>query len=286
MNIYDVGLVLEGGAMRGMFTAGVLDVLMEKDVYIMNCVGVSAGAVFGCNYKSRQIGRTIRYNKRFCRNPHYVSFRSWLFTGDLYGADFGYRRIPYELDVFDTDTFCANDMKFHVGATNLLTGECDFHTLTDGGDRDLLWLRASASMPIVSRVVTIDGIPYMDGGSADSIPLDYMEGLGFRRNVLLLTQPDGFVKQRNGMLPLIRMKYGRRYPALVDVLEHRHEVYNRTLETIRERRKDGLVYVIQPPEALGIKAVEHDSDNLERVYRIGRDTAERILPSLMDFLHS
>ena len=286
MNIYDVGLVLEGGAMRGMFTAGVLDVLMEKDVYIMNCVGVSAGAVFGCNYKSRQIGRTIRYNKRFCRDPHYVSFRSWLFTGDLYGADFGYRRIPYELDVFDTDTFCANDMKFHVGATNLLTGECDFHTLTDGGDRDLLRLRASASMPIVSRVVTIDGIPYMDGGSADSIPLDYMEGLGFRRNVLLLTQPDGFVKQRNGMLPLIRMKYGRRYPALVDVLEHRHEVYNRTLETIRERRNDGLVYVIQPPEALGIKAVEHDSGNLERVYRIGRDTAERILPSLMDFLHS
>ncbi len=286
MMIENVGLVLEGGAMRGMFTAGVLDVLMENDVYIGNCVGVSAGAVFGCNYKSRQIGRTIRYNKRFCRNKDYVSFRSLLFTGDLYGADFGYRRIPYELDIFDTKTFRENPMRFHVGATNLLTGRCDFHTLTDGGDHDLLWMRASASMPLVSRVVMIDGIPYMDGGSADSIPLDYMESLGFRRNVLLLTQPEGFVKQPNSMLPLIRLRYGRRYPALVEVLEHRHEVYNQTLETIRQRRKDGLVYVIQPPEALGIKAVEHDPENLERVYRIGRRTAQDVLPSLMEFLLS
>lgn len=285
MEVHDAGLVLEGGAMRGMFTAGVLDVFMEKDFWIQDCVGVSAGAVFGCNYKSRQIGRTIRYNKRFCRNKDYVSFRSWLFTGDLYGVDFAYRRIPYELDIFDTETFKTNPMCFHVGATNLVSGKCDFFTLSDGGQKDLLWLRASASMPIVSRIVDIDGTPYMDGGSADSIPLDFMEAVRcHERNVVLLTQPEGFVKQPNKMIGLIRRRYGRKYPEYVEVLAHRHEAYNKRLEEIREREKDGRCFVIRPPQALEIKAVEHDPANLERVYQIGRATGERILPDLMSFL--
>lgn len=284
MNYDNVGLVLEGGAMRGMFTAGVLDILMENDLYINNCVGVSAGAVFGCNYKSRQIGRTIRYNKRFCRNWRYCSLRSWLLTGNIYGADFGYRRLPDELDVFDRKTFQESPVNFYVGATNMISGKCDFFKSEKGDAEDLLWYRASASMPVVSRIVMINGTPYLDGGSADSIPLDFMEGLGFSRNVVLLTQPEGFVKQPNSMLPLIRMKYGRKYPLYVKVLEERHNVYNRTLAVIREKEKEGTVFAIRPPEALNIKSVVHDPDELERVYRIGRAEGARILPSLKDFL--
>lgn len=284
MNYDNVGLVLEGGAMRGMFTAGVLDILMENDLYINNCVGVSAGAVFGCNYKSRQIGRTIRYNKRFCRNWRYCSLRSWLLTGNIYGARFGYHKLPYELDIFDRKTFQESPMNFYVGATNMISGKCDFFKSESGGDEDLLWYRASASMPVVSRIVRINGTPYLDGGSADSIPLDFMEGLGFRKNVVLLTQPEGFVKQPNSMLPLIRMKYGRKYPLYVKVLEERHNAYNRTLAVIKEKEKEGTVFAIRPPEALNIKSVVHDPDELERVYQIGRKEGVRILPSLEVFL--
>ena len=287
MQVTDVGLVLEGGAMRGMFTSGVLDVWMERDLWIQDCVGISAGAVFGCNYKSRQIGRSVRYNKRFCRNKDYASFRSWLFTGDIYGADFGYRRIPFELDIFDNDAFKANPMDFHVGATNLITGKCDFHSLSDGGEEDLLWLRASASMPLVSRIVEIGGVPYLDGGVADSIPLDYMEDVrGHRRNVVVLTQPEGFVKQPNSMLPLMKLRYGRRYPAFVASLADRHNAYNARLEEIRAREREGLCFVIRPPQALEIKAVVHDPDELERVYQIGRRTGESTFEALTTFLRS
>ncbi len=286
MVIDNCGLVLEGGAMRGMFTAGILDILMEEDVYINNCAGVSAGAVFGCNYKSKQIGRTIRYNKRFCKDHRYASWRNLIFTGDIYGADFGYRRIPYELDVFDTQTFKDSTMNFYVGATNLLTGNCDWHKCTDGGKEDLLWMRASASMPVVSNVVKIDGNPYMDGGSADSIPIDFMEGLGFNKNVIILTQPEGFVKQPNSMMPIIRLKYKRKYPQFVNTLENRHNVYNKTLDYIHQKEKEGSVFAIRPPEALNIKAVERDEANLERVYQIGRAKGKEVLSDLIAFLLS
>ena len=285
MEIDNVGLVLEGGAMRGMFTSGVLDVFMENDLYINNCVGISAGAAFGCNYKSRQIGRSIRYNKRFCRNKDYVSFRSLITSGDLYNADFGYRRIPFELDPFDLDTYRNSRMVFYYGATNLITGQCEFHNAPNGDETDLLWMRASASMPLVSRIVEIDGQPYLDGGCSDSIPLDFMLSLGFEKNVVLLTQPADFVKQPNRMLPLIRRKY-RKYPAFVQAMETRHVRYNLTLDRIREEESRGTVFAIRPPQALEIKSVEHDPDNLERVYQIGRSEGMRVLPALKEFLLS
>ena len=285
MEIDNVGLVLEGGAMRGMFTAGVLDILMENDIYINNVAAISAGATFGCNYKSKQIGRTIRYNKKYCTDKHYASLYSLITTGDIYGADFCYRKIPRELDYFDWETYQKSPMNFYMGVTNLESGKCEFFKSEKGDERDLLWMRASASMPLVSRIVWIDGKPYLDGGVSDSIPLDFMEKKGFKKNVVLLTQPADFVKQPNSMLPLIKVKY-RKYPAFIEAVANRHIRYNETLAHIKGEEEKGTVFAIRPPEALGVKSVDKDPENLERVYQIGRKTGAEILPSLKQFLLS
>ena len=277
------GLILEGGGMRGMFTAGVIDVMMEADVALDGIVGVSAGAVFGCNYKSRQIGRTIRYNTAYCRDPRYCSFRSLLFTGDMYGADFCYRRIPYELDIFDTETFVKNPMEFHVVATDVESGKALYHICTDCGENDLLWMRASASMPLVSRIVEADGYKMLDGGIADSIPLRYFEEQGYEKNIVVLTQPRDYVKGKNAMLPLMRLSLGR-YPHLLETMAHRHEMYNETRAYIAEREKEGSVLVLCPDADLPISRTERDPDKLREVYALGRRAAEERLAEIRAFL--
>ena len=180
------GLIMEGGAMRGMFTCGVIDVFMEEGIDFDGAAGISAGAVFGCNFKSRQIGRPIRYNKNYCRDPRYCSMRSLLKTGDLYGVDFCYHELPDILDPFDAAAFKENPMDFYVGATNVGTGKILFHNCRDGGENDIQWMRASASMPIVSRPVQIGKYTLLDGGIADPIPFLFMEKKGYDRNVMML----------------------------------------------------------------------------------------------------
>ena len=143
--------------MRGMFTCGVLDVFMENGISFDGAAGISAGAAFGCNIKSRQAGRAIRYNKKYCTDPRYCSFRSLIKTGDLFGGEFCYRTIPQELDPFDYKTFAENPMEFYAGAVDVKTGKVVYHKFTDCGDTDMLWLQASASMPLVSRPVRVDG---------------------------------------------------------------------------------------------------------------------------------
>ncbi len=276
-------LIMEGGAMRGMFTAGVLDILMENKITFDGGAGISAGAVFGCNFKSGQIGRAIRYNKKYCRDPRYCSFQSLIRTGDLYGVDFCYHILPDKLDVFDRRAFRENPMEFYIGATDVVTGKAVYHRCTDGGDKDILWMRASASMPLVSRVVEIDGYKLLDGGIADSIPYRYMEEIGFRRNVIILTQPAGFRKKKSKTLPLIRISQ-RKYPRLQEAMAERHVMYNRQLQEIRRREEKGISLVIRPPEALGISRTEHDPAELERVYRMGRKEAERRLSEIKAFL--
>lgn len=277
------GLILEGGGMRGMFTAGVIDVMLEADIAFDGIVGVSAGAVFGCNYKSRQIGRTIRYNTAYCRDPRYCSFRSLLFTGDMYGADFCYRRIPFELDIFDTETFMKNPMEFHVVTTDVKSGKALYHKCVDCGENDLLWMRASASMPLVSRVVKADGYAMLDGGIADSIPLRYFEKQGYEKNIVVLTQPRDYVKGKNRMLPLMRLSLGR-YPHLLETMAHRHEIYNETRTYIAEREKEGKVLVLCPETDLSISRTERDPSKLRQVYETGRRAAEERLAEIRAFL--
>ena len=276
-------LIMEGGAMRGMFTCGVIDVFMENEIDFEAAAGISAGAVFGCNFKSRQIGRPIRYNKTYCKDPRYCSIRSLLRTGDLYGVDFCYRELPDILDVFDRKAFEENPMKFYIGATDVSTGKAVFHLCTDGGERDLKWMQASASMPLVSRIVEVDGLRLLDGGIADSVPYRYMEGLGYTKNVIILTQPKGFVKKKNAAMPLFRAAL-RQYPATVDALARRHIVYNNQMTEIGRRETEGTAFVIRPPEAMGISRTEKDPKELERVYQMGRSEALRRLPELKEFL--
>ena len=267
------GLVLEGGGMRGLFTAGVLDVLMERGEKFDGLVGVSAGACFGCNYKSGQIGRVIRYNKRFARDPRYCSWRSLFTTGDLFGAEFCYRELPEVLDPFDAKAFEENPMEFHVVATDCATGKPKYIRL-DKADRAAFdWIQASASMPVVSRPVEIDGRFYLDGGLSDGIPLKYFESLGYGRNVVITTRPRGYRKFPKARICLLKPLL-RRHPAVYNALKTRHVWYNETLEYIDSRVAEGEAFLIAPKELLDISRVCHDPDQMQRIYDIGRRAGE------------
>ena len=277
------GLVLEGGAMRGLFTAGVLDVFMENNILADGVAAVSAGATFGCNYKSRQIGRTIRYNRCFSKDWRYASFRSLVKTGDFYGADFCYNRIPNELDVFDFETFRKNPIPFFVAATDCKTGKAVYKNLESGDACDLTWMRASASMPLVSRPVEIDGYTLLDGGMTDSIPLEFLESQGFERNIVILTQPGNYVKKKNLLVPLFKFAL-KKYPAVAQAMKNRHIMYNRQTEYVFAQEKKGSVFVICPEKSLKISRTEKNPAELQRVYDIGRLTAENLLESLKNWL--
>ena len=278
-----IGLVMEGGSMRGLFTAGVLDVLMEDGISFPAAIGVSAGACFGCNLKSRQIGRVIRYNTRFCRDPRYAGLRSFLKTGDVYGADFCYRAIPDELDVFDRETFRADPTAFWVVVTDVATGMPVYRELKTGNAEDLLWMRASASMPLVSRPVSIGSGLYLDGGISDPIPLRRFEEMGYARNLVILTQPIDYVKSASRLRPAFHA-FMRRYPAIVRAMDTRHDRYNLATAYVRERERTGAVLVIRPDHALETAAVEHDPDRLRAVYDHGREVALRELARIHAFL--
>ena len=277
------GLVLEGGAMRGLFTAGILDVLMENNIVFDKAAGVSAGAAFGCNYKSHQIGRAVRYNVNYASDWHYKSFRSLILTGDLYGADFCYRKIPDELDIFDKETFKNDPLEFYAVATDVVTGKPVYHLLTDGGPEDMLWIQASASMPLASRVVDINGQKLLDGGISDSIPLEFMEKCGCNRNLVILTQPADYTKHQYKYFTAIKAAL-HKYPALVQGLADRPAMYNAQKAYVRVREDEGSAFVLRPPHALNISPLEKDPDELRRVYNTGRELASSKLAAIIDFL--
>ena len=277
------GLVLEGGGMRGLFSAGVMDVLMEHGIRFDGIVGVSAGATFGCNYKSHQPGRVLRYNLRFRDEPRYMGLRSLLRTGDLVGAEFSYHTMPKELDVFDRATYGADPTEFHVVSTDAMTGEPVYHRIDTMDDEGLDWLRASASMPLVSRPVRLGDRLLLDGGISDSIPLRYFQGQGFERNVVILTQPKGFYKKRTRLMPLFRL-FMRRYPAVVRAMSKRHLMYNGELAYLGEEERRGSTLVICPADALPIGRTEQAERKMRRVYQAGRTQAEAMLPQTKAFI--
>lgn len=278
------GLVLEGGAMRGMFTAGVIDVLMENGVDFPAMVGVSAGAAFGCNYKSRQPGRVIRYNKRFCQDKRYCSIQSLLKTGDLYGAEFCYRTIPEELDVFDKKTFEENPMAFYVVCTNVFTGDPVYKRVDQADENGYLWMRASASMPMVSRPVEVDGYTLLDGGMSDSIPLRFMQHKGFEKNVVVLTRPRKYIKKPNH--PALMKTMLRKHPEMARVMADRHKMYAFQREYVFACERMGNTLVLCPDKPLGISRTEHDPDKLQAAYDEGVKIATRELQKIKEFLQS
>ena len=276
------GLVLEGGAMRGLFTAGIIDVMMEAGVEPDGLIGVSAGAAFGCNYKSRQPGRAVRYNTRFAKDPRYNGLRSLIKTGDYFNAEFGYHIVPKEYDIFDIEAFEQNRLVFVFVCTDVTTGEAVYHQMDRVTFDELEWLRASASMPLASKVVEVGGRKLLDGGVADSIPLAYFERIGYERNVVILTQPEGYVKEPNRLMPLMRLAL-RKYPKMLEAMENRHLMYNQELEYVRQAEREGRCLVIRPDEKLPIGQISHDPENMRRVYEIGRRKGKEHLDQIIDF---
>ena len=277
------GLIMEGGAMRGMFTAGVIDVMMEHGIEFDGAIGVSAGAAFGCNYKSRQIGRVIRYNTRFSQDKRYGGFRVLLKEGNFYSTKFCYEDVPLKYDVFDYDTYESNPMEFYIVCTDVDTGKAEYHKYENRHDHGLDWVRASASMPLVSRMVEIDGRRYLDGALADSIPVKYFESIGYDRNIVILTRPKGFRMTQDSLLPAMRLRY-RKFPKLVEAIATRHHRYNASLDHIARREAAGELLVIRPPEKLPIGRTEKDPDKLRQVYEIGRRTAEARIEEIQKYL--
>ena len=279
------GLVLEGGAMRGLFTSGIIDVMMDAGIEPDGLIGVSAGAAFGCNYKSRQKGRAIRYNKLFARDKRYCSWQSWLKTGNLYNAEFGYHIIPAKYDIFDDEAFDKNPMEFYVVCTDVETGKPIYKKLEKATPLTYDWIRASASMPLASRVVELEGKKVLDGGVADSIPLAFFESIGYERNVVILTQPDGYIKEHNRLMPLMRLGL-RKYPQMIEAMDKRHLMYNEEVEYVRQAEREGRCLVIRPQEKLPIGHISHDPEEMQRVYDIGIETGRKYLTNIKHFLSS
>ena len=279
------GLIMEGGAMRGMFTAGVLDVLMENGLVTDGAIGVSAGAVFGCNYKSHQIGRVIRYNTEYCNDKRYASFKNLVKTGNLYSEQFCYHEVPERLDPFDEAAFAASPMDFFVVCTDVKTGEPIYHKCRKGDAEDVRWMEASASMPLAAKIVKIGHYGLLDGGVADSIPVRFFESIGYKRNLIILTQPKGYVKKKNNFLRAIRARYFR-YPAFVEAVADRHERYNEITSYISMLEQAGQAYVIRPPIPLEIGAMERDPAQLRRVYETGRAVAQIQVEKIREFLNA
>ena len=277
------GLIFEGGAMRGMFTCGVIDVMMENDIGFDGAVGVSAGAAFGVNYKSKQIGRAIRYNMRFCADKRYCGVRSLLTSGNIYNTEFCYGEVPLKHDLFDFAAYQNNPMEFYVVCTDVESGKAVYHKYEGQEDSGFDWIRASASMPVVSQIVEIDGHKYLDGALADSIPVRFFESKGYDRNVVILTRPKSYTMKTNQMMPLIRAKYSN-YPKLIEAVENRHRIYNETLAYISQMERAGKLLVIRPDCKLPVGRVEKDPRKLKRAYDIGRRNALDRLNEIKSYL--
>lgn len=277
------GLILEGGAMRGMFTAGVLDAFMENGVELDGVIGVSAGAAFGCNYKSGQRGRALRYNVKYVRDKRYCGMGVLLKTGDIFSADFCYDEVPLRLDPFDFDAFEKSPKFFCVVCTDVDTGEPVYQFLQSRRDNPLEWIRASASMPLVSRIVEIDGQRLLDGGIADPIPVRHLNRYGFTKNIVVLTRPKGYRKEKSSILPLVRLKYAK-YPEFIKAMEMRHIIYNSTLDYIDRLEASGDILVIRPPYDIPVKRVERDPERLKLAHKLGVDTALERLEEIKEYL--
>lgn len=275
------GLVLEGGGMRGIYTAGVLDVLMEHGLSFDGVIGVSAGAIHGCSFVSGQAGRSIRYYKKYCKDSRFMSFRNVVRTGNMVDEQFCYHELPDTLDPFDHDAFGRSGTRFYVTCSNLETGKAEYLEITDMR-RQIDLLRASASLPYVSRIVEWEGKKLLDGGCADSIPVNAFMKMGYERNVVVLTRGREYVKEPEHAT-LARLYYSQ-YPRFVAAMKNRHKVYNNSRKLVRRLQEEGKAFVIGPSQSLSIGRVCHDPEQIQEVYDLGRRDAIRQLGNLELFM--
>lgn len=273
------GLVLEGGAMRGMFTAGVLDVFMENKVQIDGIIGVSAGALFGVNFLSNQPGRVIRYNKKYAGDKRNMGIHSLLTTGDIVNKDFAYYTVPQQLDIFDDQTFTDSKIPFYAVVTNMETGQPEYMQVKSVF-QDMEILRASGSMPFVTKPVVINGQKYLDGGVSDSIPYKKFFEMGYEHLIVVLTRDIDYVKKPMSKR-LISMFY-RSYPRFMEQLIRRHDIYNQSIAELKKLEKEGRVTIIRPSEPIQISRMEKDPNKLQEVYELGRKDGMTFLDEKME----
>lgn len=275
------GLVLEGGGMRGIYTAGVLDVFLENDISFDAVVGVSAGAIYGADYMSGQRGRSLRYYKKYIRDRRLMGLWSWLTTGDFVNADFCYDKIPNQLDKADYETFRKNPAEFYVVCVNLDTSKAEYLRVTDL-EKQMDYIRASASLPFLSRAVELEGRKYLDGGVADSIPVRFFQEKGFDKIVVVQTQVAEYRKKASRHTGL-RWMY-KKHPELLKAMDARHDMYNRTMEYILEQEKQGGLFAIRPDVNLGVARLERNLDKIQAQYELGRTDALAILEQVKAYI--
>ena len=278
----EAGLVVEGGGMRGVYTAGVLDYFMEKNLYFDDCYGVSAGACHISSYVSKQIGRSMKVTLDYINDKRYCSINSLIKTGDMFGVEMLYDLIPNKLELYDYDTFNKFKGNFYSVVTNCKTGKAEYIKIKDM-KKDIIAVRASSSLPLLSRVVEINGEKYLDGGITDSIPIKKSIEDNHRKNVVILTRDKTYRKKKSSFSPIFKLKY-RKYPNLVNAIENRYKMYNNTLDFIEEKVKTGEVFVIQPKEPVHISRVEKDKTKLKELYDKGYNDAKECYEDLIKFI--
>ncbi len=268
--------------MRAIYTAGVLDVLYEAGIRPDGIIGTSAGAIHGCSFRSGQAGRSIRYYKKYCKDRRFMSLWSLLTTGSIVGEKFCYYDLPERLDPFDNEAFrAATDLEFYITCTELESGKAVYKK-TDHLNADIRWMLAGASMPYVSKKIKLEGKTYLDGGVADSIPIEAFRQMGFERNLVVLTRPAGYRKSPQN--PKLAKLFYRKYPRFVKALTERHRVYNATLDRLAELEQAGEVFLLRPSKDLKIKRLEKDPARIEAQYQLGRADAEAALERLKAWL--
>lgn len=277
-------LVLEGGGKRGIYTAGVLDVLLENNIITDAVIGVSAGAIHGCSYVSGQIGRSIRYNLKYNDDYRFMSIKSWFKTGNLVDTDFAYHELPEKLDVFDYKTFNDSPIQFYVTCTNIQTGRAEYILCPTMEGKYMDYLRASASLPFFSQIVKVDNLELLDGGIADSIPLRKAIDLGFHKNIVIQTRPKGYFKKPSKFAWLAKLVYGK-YPRFIKALKNRYAMYNRELAFLYSQERGGRAFVIRPSKHIKIGRMETNPAVIKQMYELGRLDALQNLDRIKKYLH-
>ena len=278
-----IGLVLEGGGMRGLFSAGVLDALLElKELNVNGIVGVSSGALFGVNYVSKQKERAVRYNKKYADDKRYMGLHSWITTGNAVNKDFAFYELPYKLDVFDNETFKKAKTDFYVVMTNVESGKPEY-VLIEDAFAQMEYLRATSALPFASKIIEINGKKYLDGGISDSIPIDFCESLGYDKIIAVLTRPEGTYKE-DKLGFLYKLVY-RKYPNLVNSLLNMATDYEKVLAKIKDLENKGKIFVVRPPEVLKIGRLEKNRDKIQKVYDTGLNTGLKELNNIVKYLN-
>ena len=276
------GLVLEGGGLRGIFTAGVLDFFLEKNIEFDGCIGVSAGSCHACSYLSKQYKRAFNVSVDYLDDKRYCSMHSLITTGDLFGVDFVYGEIPNKLNPIDNEAFMKSRTRFQAVITNCRTGEAEYPDVKDFRT-DTVYIRASSSLPFLSKMVKINGELYLDGGVSDSIPIKKSIENGNTKNIIIMTRDKKYRKKQSKLGKISAIRY-KKYPKFVELMNTRFSRYNEILEYIYELERQGKVFIIQPETSLNLGRIEKNREKLTNVYNIGYKEAEKRYSAMMEYL--